>query len=114
MGETARALVTRFTEHLSDIRHNRNKPVAQHFNSANHTIMDLKVKGLWQILGDSFERKHTESHIIQRLGTMSPLGMNEKFRNSFILSIPAQLEREREKKKKEREGENMLVCVCGV
>ena len=78
VGETARALVTLFTGHLADICHNHNKPVAQHFNSANHTIMDLKVKGLWQMHGDSFERKHMESHIIQRLGTMSPAGMNEK------------------------------------
>ena len=78
VGETARTLVTRFTEHLDDIRQNRNKPVAQHFNLDNQTIMDLKVKGLWRVHGDSFERKHMESHIIQRLGTMSPAGMNEK------------------------------------
>ena len=32
--ETARALVTRFTEHLADSRHNRNKPVAQLFNTS--------------------------------------------------------------------------------
>ena len=70
-----------FSEHLDDIRHNRSKPVAHHFNSASHTIADVKVKGLWQLHGDSFEQKHMESHIIQRLGTMSPGGLNEKCSN---------------------------------
>ena len=41
VGETARSLVVRFAEHLADIRHNRSKPVAQHFNSAGHTPWDL-------------------------------------------------------------------------
>ena len=77
-GETARSLVVRFAEHLADMRHNRSKPVAQHFNSVGHTIADVRVKGLWQVHGDSFQRKHMESHIIQRLGTMTPGGMNEK------------------------------------
>ena len=66
-----------FLEHLADIHHNRSKPVAQHFNSAGHTIVDIKVKGLWQLHGDFFQRKPMESHIIQRLGTMSPGGLNE-------------------------------------
>ena len=35
-----------FSEHLADICHNCSKPVAQHFNSAGHTIADIKVKGL--------------------------------------------------------------------
>ena len=70
-----------FLEHLADILHNLSKPVAQHFNSAGHTIADIKVEGLWQLHGDSFQRKHTESHIIQRLGTMCPGGLNEKCSN---------------------------------
>ena len=40
-GETARFLVVRFAEHLADIRHNHSKSVAQHFNSAGHTIADV-------------------------------------------------------------------------
>ena len=40
-----------FLEHLADIHHNRSKPVAQHFNSAGHTIAEVKVKGLWQLQG---------------------------------------------------------------
>ena len=45
VGETARALVISFTEHLAAIRHNRKKPVAQHFNWATHTTMDQQLKG---------------------------------------------------------------------
>ncbi|MCB4773535.1 MAG: GIY-YIG nuclease family protein [Sulfurovum sp.] len=64
VGETSRSLADRFSEHLADIRHNRSKPVAQHFNSASHTTADVRVKALWQLHGDSFQRKHMESHII--------------------------------------------------
>ena len=46
VGETSRSLMVHFSEHLADIRHNCSKPVAQHFNSAGHTIADIKVKGL--------------------------------------------------------------------
>ena len=78
VGETASSLVVCFAEYLAAICHNRNQPVAQHFNSAGHTIADVRVKGLWQMHGDSFQHKHIGSHIIQRLGTMTPGGMNEK------------------------------------
>ena len=61
-----RSLEVRFSEHLADIRHNRSKPVAHHFNSAGHTVADVKAKGLRQLHGDSFQRKHMESHIVQR------------------------------------------------
>ena len=42
VGETSRSLMFHFLEHLADIHHNRSKPVAQHFNSASHTIADVK------------------------------------------------------------------------
>ena len=77
----SRSLLVRFSEHLADIHHKRSNPVAQHVNSAGHTIADVKVKGLRQLYGDTFQRKHTESHIIHRLGTMSPRGLNEKCSN---------------------------------
>ena len=47
VGETSRSLAVRFLEYLADIRHNRSKPVAQHFNFADHTIADVRVKGAW-------------------------------------------------------------------
>ena len=48
------------------------------------------VKGIWQLHGDSFQWKHMESQIIQRLGTMSPGGLNEKCSN-FLWVGPASL-----------------------
>ena len=78
IGGTARSLVLHFAKHLADIRHNRSKPVAQHFNPASHAIVDIRVKGLSQVQWDSFHHKHMDLHIIQRLGTISPGGLNEK------------------------------------
>ncbi|WP_419620888.1 GIY-YIG nuclease family protein, partial [Thiolapillus sp.] len=37
IGETGRTLDTRFKEHLADIKHHRDKPVANHFNQAGHS-----------------------------------------------------------------------------
>ena len=44
VGETSRCLAVHFSEHLADVHHNRSKPVAQHFNSAGHTMADVKKK----------------------------------------------------------------------
>ena len=89
VGETSKSLAVCFLEHLADIRHNHSKPVAQHFNSAGHTIADVKVIRFmaiaWGFLstethGVSHHPK-TGHHIIQRLGTMSLGGLNEKISN---------------------------------
>lgn len=79
IGETGRTLNTRFKEHLADIRHRRDKPVANHFNTADHSIYHVRVKGLWLMFSDnSQDRKDMESHLIDRLGSRKPDGMNEK------------------------------------
>ena len=45
IGETGRRLSDRFTEHLRSVRNNDvDKPVARHFNAANHSISDIKVQ----------------------------------------------------------------------
>ena len=77
IGETGRTLCIRFTEHLADIRHGRDKPVAKHFRTANHSLHDVKVKAIWQIFGNTLDRKNIESHFIKQIGTTSPLGMNK-------------------------------------
>ena len=46
IGETGRTLNTRFKEHLADIKHHRDKPVANHLNQAGHSIHNICVKGL--------------------------------------------------------------------
>ena len=78
VGETSRSLMVHFSEHLADIRHNCSKPVAQHFNPAGHTIADAKVKGLWQLHGDSWSL----TSLRYLIGTMSPCGLNENVKMS--------------------------------
>ena len=80
IGETSRTLETRFKEHLADVRHSRERPVALHFNSHNHSIRDISVAVVWKCRagGDTFSRKHIESMLIRRLGTMAPYGINLK------------------------------------
>ena len=79
IGETGRSLSTRFKEHLDDIRFNRCKPVSLHFNQEGHSILNIRVKGLWIILrGSTNDRKDKESFLIDRLGTQNPQGMNMK------------------------------------
>ena len=78
IGETGRTLEIRAKEHLADIKYNRQKPVAVHFNSAGHSVKSLRIKGIWQIEGKTLDRKERESYLIKTLGTLSPAGLNEK------------------------------------
>ncbi|WP_419640437.1 hypothetical protein, partial [Thiolapillus sp.] len=74
-----RTLDTRFKEHLADIKHHRDKPVANHFNQAGHSIHNIRVKGLWLLFTDNAsDRKDMESHLIDKLGSRRPGGINEK------------------------------------
>ena len=76
VGETFRSFRVRTTEHLADVRHRRNTPVAKHFRSPGHSIHMLKALCLWQVAGDDLERKRRESRIISQLGSLDPGGMN--------------------------------------
>lgn len=77
VGETGRTLDTRIREHMSDTKHKRETPVARHFNLPHHSLEDMSVMCLWQVYGDTFDRRSMESHIIHRLGTLTPHGINE-------------------------------------
>ena len=57
-------------------------PVAEHFNSANHTIDDVRVCGVKQCSGSNTSRKQREMQLIFELGTLKPGGLNINF--SFI------------------------------
>jgi len=79
IGETGRTLNDRISEHISDIRYNRDKSVARHFNQSCHSLLNLRVRGLWLMKTDNVKlRKETESYFIERLATRSPHGINEK------------------------------------
>ena len=83
IGETGRRLRERFGELLRSIR-NRSPglPVAEHFNSANHTIDDIRDCGVKQCSGSNTSRKRQEMQLIFELGTLKPGGLNINF--SFI------------------------------
>ncbi len=56
--------------------------VARHFNSGSHCISDMKIRALCPISGSNDSRKRQEMRLISKLGTVHPLGINERF--SFI------------------------------
>ncbi len=83
IGETGRQLRTRFGEHRRAVSANdANQPVARHFNSGSHCISDMKIRALCPISGSKDSRKRQEMRLISKLGTVHPLGINERF--SFI------------------------------
>ena len=85
IGETGRRLSDRFAEPLRSVRNKDvDKPVARHFNAANHSISDMKICTISPISGGNDSRKRHEKRLIFKIGTIHPHGLNERF--SFILS----------------------------
>ncbi|XP_072048770.1 uncharacterized protein [Amphiura filiformis] len=79
VGETKRALKTRLLEHCGDTKHNRDKPVARHFNKPNHTCDDIQIMAIDRPSSTNyFHRLALESKWINILQTSAPLGMNVK------------------------------------
>ena len=73
----------RFSEHLRSVRNNSpGFPVAEHFNSASHSLDDMMICGLKRCSGDNTRRKNQEMRLIFELGTLKPNGLNINF--SFI------------------------------
>ena len=68
---------------LASIRNNYpGFPVAEHFNSASHSLNDVMICGLKRCSGDNTRRKQQEMKLIFELGTLKPDGLNINF--SFI------------------------------
>ena len=83
IGETGRCLRERSSEHLRSIRNwSPGLPVAEHFNSANHTTDDIRVCGVKQCSGSNTSRKWREMHLTFGLSTLKAGGLNINF--SFI------------------------------
>ena len=80
IGETGRTLRQRFGEHLRSIEKNLPAfPVAEHFNTAAHSIDDALVRGM-MLSVDNAQRKRLEMRLIFQLGTTQPRGLNFNFR----------------------------------
>ena len=78
--ETGRLLRTRFGEHYRAVCANdASQPVARHFNSAGHTVSDIKIRALCPISGSNDSYKRHEMRLISILGTLHPLGMMSVF-----------------------------------
>ena len=79
IGETGRCL-SRFGEHRRSVTsNNANQPVARHFNNGSHCVSDMKIRALCPISGSNDSHKRHEMHLISKLGTVHPLGINERF-----------------------------------
>lgn len=78
IGETYRTLNERFTEHLRAIRLAYNTPVAVHFNSTQHNLSHVQITAVWQNHSGPSHRKFLESHLISKLGTVIPNGLNTR------------------------------------
>ena len=81
IGETGRKLRSRIGEHLRSVRNNTpGFPVAQHFNSADHSITDVQVRGMRLCRDSNILRKQLETRLIFQLGTVQPDGLNINFK----------------------------------
>ena len=81
-GFTLYTLGDRFREHLRDVERNdkdASKPVARHFNLPNHFKKHMAICGLSLHLGSSESRKTLEQKFIFQIGTLNPIGINERF-----------------------------------
>ena len=83
IGEAGRRLGDRFREHLRDVEKNdkdASKPVARHFNPANHSKKHMAICCLSLNLGATKSRKNLEQKFIFQIGTLiNPNGINERF-----------------------------------
>ena len=84
VGETKRNFLTRFKEHLADIRHNRDTPVAKHFNLNSHKTAATPAQPIPTILSriaghpdrTTDVRKNKEKLWIHTLRSTAPHGIN--------------------------------------
>ena len=83
VGETRNALRQRFSSHRYDIKHNKDKPVALHFNLDDHSIDDVILTPIESINFNATDeeevttfRRKKESMWIERLATARPSGLN--------------------------------------
>ena len=75
IGETARELKRRISEHLSDIINQRSTPVSQHFNRYLCTVHHFSFTAVERVL-NTIKRRRKENIWIDRLHTLQAEGMN--------------------------------------
>jgi hypothetical protein len=97
VGETKNTLRERIAEHMSDIRIGRDTPLASHFNSSDHIgLSDFSFVAIDCFFpltshesSNTLKRRTLEAKWIKRLGTLSPNGVNTKFKGQpNVLILP--------------------------
>src|SRR5579872_6995483 len=79
VGETGRGLKDRLYNHKSDIKTKEKTPISIHFNSENHSGLDLEMIGIEKIADQPNSikiRKRKEQEWQNRLETKHPKGLN--------------------------------------
>lgn len=82
VGETKRSFRVRMKEHLADIAHERETPVARHFMTGSNCTSTPQMELIEVLKSDpnkdqsTRDRRHRELHWIQQLRTLAPLGLN--------------------------------------
>lgn len=90
VGEIWRSLRRRFGEHLRSLRNNTPAfPVAQHFNSAGHSITDSQVRDMRLCRGTTIARKQLDLkwlqiHLNCVRATLHALPLNVLFNGCFL------------------------------
>jgi hypothetical protein len=84
VGQTKCQFRIRIGEHLADIRHKRDSPVALHFNEDLHTVNSLRCEIIESLKGNPEAdasktlRDRREQFWIHQLQTKHPNGMNKR------------------------------------
>ena len=60
IGETSNSIRQRMNGHRSDIKHNRNKPVAKHFNKPDHALDNLKLEVVKEVKVKTKQQREVE------------------------------------------------------
>ena len=69
-------LADRLNNHLSCIRHNKQKPISTHFNQQNHSINHLKIILVEQNTASQKQLEIKEKHWQHTLQTFFPFVIN--------------------------------------
>ena len=64
IGETSNSIRQRMNRHRSDIKHNRNKPVAEHFNKPDHTLENFRLAAIKKVQGKTKQQREVEEQKI--------------------------------------------------
>lgn len=89
VGQTSMTLRERFTRHKFDIIHTKDKSVSNHFNQPNHTLDNINIIPIEQVL-DSNHLLTRETFWISKLKTNSPFGLNNTTSDPEIIPLVIQ------------------------